>query len=336
MTVKVTGSVRVDLVGGTLDLNPINLILKDVVTMNVATSLMAQVKLTKIDEDHIHFISKDYESENKFSLSSFTKENLNGDTFGPLKFLCQILDYFKVSTGIKIELESGSPAGAGLGGSSAMGVSFFAALCEFFDKELDRAEAIKVVNGIEARILDSGPAGYQDYYPALHGGILALHPSVDSVKVEQLYSVELKKALEESVTLVYSGEQRHSGMNNWEVYKGFFDKNYEMRSGLQEISKISHQAYEALKAGDFPLLLRKIGEEGEVRKNQFPGIVTPSMKSLYNNLKETVPNLGMKICGAGGGGCFLFIHDPASSETVAVAVKEAGMKKLEFLIEAPL
>ena len=217
-----------------------------------------------------------------------------------------------------------------------MGVSFFAALCEFFDKELDRAEAIKVVNGIEARILDSGPAGYQDYYPALHGGILALHPSVDSVKVEQLYSVELKKALEESVTLVYSGEQRHSGMNNWEVYKGFFDKNYEMRSGLQEISKISHQAYEALKAGDFPLLLRKIGEEGEVRKNQFPGIVTPSMKSLYNNLKETVPNLGMKICGAGGGGCFLFIHDPASSETVAAAVKEAGMKKLEFLIEAPL
>ena len=134
MTVKVTGSVRVDLVGGTLDLNPINLILKDVVTMNVATSLMAQVKLTKIDEDHIHFISKDYESENKFSLSSFTKENLNGDTFGPLKFLCQILDYFKVSTGIKIELESGSPAGAGLGGSSAMGVNFFAALCEFFDK----------------------------------------------------------------------------------------------------------------------------------------------------------------------------------------------------------
>ena len=56
MTVKVTGSVRVDLVGGTLDLNPINLILKDVVTMNVATSLMAQVKLTKIDEDHILFL----------------------------------------------------------------------------------------------------------------------------------------------------------------------------------------------------------------------------------------------------------------------------------------
>ncbi len=336
MTIEVNGSVRVDLVGGTLDLSPINLILKDVVTMNVATSLMANVKLTKIKEDHIHFISKDYESENKFSLSSFTEENLNGDTFGPLKFLCQVLAYFKIKTGIKIELESGSPAGAGLGGSSAMGVSFYSALCEFFDRELDKDQAIKVVNGIESRILDSGPAGYQDYYPALHGGVLALHPSVDSIKVEQLFSKELKKALEESITLVYSGEQRHSGMNNWEVYKGFFDKNYEMRSGLQEISKISQQAYQALKAGDYALLLKKISEEGEIRKNQFPGIVTPSMKSLYNNLKETVPNLGMKICGAGGGGCFLLIHDPASSDLVSKSILEAGMKKLEFHIESPL
>jgi D-glycero-alpha-D-manno-heptose-7-phosphate kinase len=336
VTIEVTGSVRVDLVGGTLDLNPINLILKDVVTMNVATSLMAKVKLTKIDEDYIHFISKDYKSENKFSLSSFTKENLSNDSFGPLKFLCQILDYFNVKTGVKIELESGSPAGAGLGGSSAMGVSFFAALCKLYKTPLEPEHAIKVVNSIEAKILDSGPAGYQDYYPALHGGVLALHPSVDSVKVEQLYSEELKKVLEESITLVYSGEQRHSGMNNWEVYKGFFDKNFEMRSGLQEISEISHQAYEALKAGDFSLLLKKISEEGEIRKNQFPGIVTPSMKSLYNNLKETVPDLGMKICGAGGGGCFLLIHDPADSAEVSKAVIEAGMETLEFLVESPL
>ena len=38
------GSVRVDLLGGTLDLNPINLILPNVVTLNLATSLKAKVK----------------------------------------------------------------------------------------------------------------------------------------------------------------------------------------------------------------------------------------------------------------------------------------------------
>ncbi|MBK24463.1 MAG: hypothetical protein CME70_10750 [Halobacteriovorax sp.] len=336
MTIEVTGSVRVDLVGGTLDLNPINLILKNVVTMNVATSLKAKVKLTKINDDHIHFISKDYNSENKFGASLFTEENLRGKSFGPLTFLCQILDHFKIHSGLKIELESGSPAGAGLGGSSAMGVTFYSALAEYQNLPLDKEQAIRIVNGIEARILDSGPAGYQDYYPALHGGVLALHPSVDGVVVEQVFSEEIKRALEESITLVYSGEQRHSGMNNWEVYKGFFDKNYEMRSGLQSISKISAEAYSALKEGNIALLLQKIGEEGDIRKNQFPGIVTPSMKSLYNSLKEAVPSLGMKICGAGGGGCFLFIHKPEESELVAKAILDAGMEKLDFQIDSPL
>lgn len=336
MSIEVTGSVRVDLVGGTLDLNPINLVLEDVVTMNVATSLKAKVKLTEISEDYIHFISKDYNSENKFESGTFTQENLRGKTFGPLKFLCQILDHFKIHSGLKIELESGSPAGAGLGGSSAMGVTFYSALSQYKGLPVDREKAIKVVNSIEARILDSGPAGYQDYYPALYGGILGLFPSVEGVQVEQLYSDEMASKLEECITLVYSGETRHSGMNNWEVYKGFFDKSFDMRSGLQEISKISYKAYDALKNGDVDLLLKRIGEEGEIRKDQFPGIVTPSMKTLYNTLKEAAPNLGMKICGAGGGGCFLFTHQPDQKDLVAKAIEEAGMTKLDFLIDPPL
>jgi D-glycero-alpha-D-manno-heptose-7-phosphate kinase len=45
MQVTSEGSVRVDLVGGTIDLEPINLILPNVVTLNVATSLKAKVEL---------------------------------------------------------------------------------------------------------------------------------------------------------------------------------------------------------------------------------------------------------------------------------------------------
>lgn len=39
MQVTSQGSVRVDLVGGTLDIEPINLIIKNVITLNVATGL---------------------------------------------------------------------------------------------------------------------------------------------------------------------------------------------------------------------------------------------------------------------------------------------------------
>ena len=170
----------------------------------------------------------------------------------------------------------------------------------------------------------------------LKSGAIVYVAARDQEKFKSVFTEELKTALEESVTLVYSGEQRHSGMNNWEVYKGFFDKHFEMRSGLQTISKISSEAYKALKDKDYKLLLQKIGEEGDIRKDQFPGIVTPSMKTLYNKLKEAVPSLGMKICGAGGGGCFLFIHGPEYADIVAKGISEAGMTKLNFQVDSPI
>src|SRR5439155_3222259 len=127
------------------------------------------------------------------------------------------------------ELESGSPPGAGLGGSSAMGVTCFSALSQFCGEKMDRIEAIQKVNSLEARILDCGPAGYQDYYPALFGGVLGLVAKPGKVLVEQLYSNELKNVLESHLTLVYSGETRLSGINNWEVYKAFFNKDQAVR-----------------------------------------------------------------------------------------------------------
>ncbi len=116
-----TGSVRVDLLGGTLDLNPINLIIPNVVTLNLATSLKAKVTLARIDFDGIEIVSKDYNSTDRFSSKDFTKENFNNGFFKHLSFVAQIFDLFGIHKGLRIELESGSPPGAGLGGSSAMG-----------------------------------------------------------------------------------------------------------------------------------------------------------------------------------------------------------------------
>ena len=168
------GAVRIDLLGGTLDLNPINLIIDNVVTLNLATSIKAKVVLEKTDKKGVEIISKDYGSDYFFAEEEFTKTNLFGPHFGALTFVAQILDWFGIHSGIKLTLSSGSPAGAGLGGSSAMGVTLYQALSEYQDIQIDPLQIISEVNGIESRILDSGPAGYQDYYPALFGGILGL------------------------------------------------------------------------------------------------------------------------------------------------------------------
>ena len=114
MQVTNEGSVRVDLVGGTLDLEPINVILPNVVTLNVATSLKAKTVLTKTDFDGVEIVSKDYDTTYKFQSSEFTKENLYySEHFKEMTFICQILDLFEINKNIQIELSSGAPAGRG-------------------------------------------------------------------------------------------------------------------------------------------------------------------------------------------------------------------------------
>ncbi len=334
--VETHGSVRVDLLGGTLDLNPINVILPNVVTLNLATSLKAKVTVSELDFDGVEIISHDYLSKERFHAKDFSDENLQNGFFKNLSFIAQILNLFGIHRGISIELESGSPAGAGLGGSSAMGVTFFSALAKFKNVSIDRIEVIEKVNSLEARILDCGPAGYQDYYPAMFGGVLGLLARPGEVIVEQLFSEELKMYLESHLTLVYSGETRNSGINNWEVYKAFFNKDLAVRAGLNEIAKLSSQALKDIQTNQFGGISRLIALEGEERRKLFPGILTANMNNLREALLAENPHFGMKVCGAGGGGCFLLTHQPKDIETVTTLINKFNMKKLEFSIEKPL
>lgn len=335
-TGKAQGSVRVDLLGGTLDLNPINLILPNVVTLNLATSLKAKVAISTLDFDGVEIVSRDYNSTDRFKSSDFTDAHFQDGFFGNLTFIAQLLNLFGLHKGLRMELESGSPPGAGLGGSSAMGVTCYSAISQFLGLEFDRVDAISKVNSIEARILDCGPAGYQDYYPALFGGVLGLVATPGKVHVEQLYTEELKAVLESHITLVYSGETRLSGINNWEVYKAFFNKDKVVRAGLTEIAHLSHNALLAIQNKKYTDLIPLIGLEGEERKKLFPGILTPSMQELHRELKTLGNHFGMKICGAGGGGCFLLTHKPSDKNLVETLIKNFQMKKLEFYVEKPL
>jgi D-glycero-alpha-D-manno-heptose-7-phosphate kinase len=310
--VEQSGSVRIDLVGGTLDIPPLHLILKDAITLNLATSLKARVLCRSTDKEDVLIRSKDYGTEFRFERADFTTDKLyHGEDFGPMKFVCQILDYFQVKSHFELELESGSPAGAGLGGSSSMGVTLFNALAKWTDRKFEPVEAIQIVRDIEARILNAGMTGYQDYYPALYGGILALKPKVGGIEVDQLFQADFASQLQQRLTLIYTGKTRLSGINNWEVYKNFFDKDAKTIEGLQEIASISMKAYHAIKENDLDLLLRCMSDEGNARRQLFPNIETDEMREFFSEAMEKGEISGMKVCGAGGGGCFLVIHDRA-------------------------
>ena len=112
MRVTSEGSVRVDLLGGTLDLEPINLILPNVVTLNVATGLKAQVVVESTLASTVVIHSEDYQSTYTFQESDFTSEKLiQQNFFKEMSFLCQILDTFNINTKISLTLKSAAHAG---------------------------------------------------------------------------------------------------------------------------------------------------------------------------------------------------------------------------------
>lgn len=337
MQVTSTGSVRVDLLGGTLDLEPINLILPNVVTLNVATSLQAKVSLQEIEFEGVQIESKDYETLYEFNESDITDENLfYNDFFKEMTFVMQILAFFNVRKNIKVELSSGAPAGSGLGGSSAMGMTLYKALSKYQSKEYSVHQAVMEIKGIEGRILNQGVPGYQDYFPAMLGGILALSGSPGRIETQQLYSQELKEFLEKRITLVYSGISRNSGINNWSVYKGFFDGVPNIRLGLETIARLSHEAYKSIQDKKYENLLFLIGKEGESRTALAPAIVPEEVALSYKNLKEHFANIGLKMCGAGGGGCFILTHTEEQKSLIQELIREKGMKVLDFSILPPI
>lgn len=333
---QTAGSVRVDLAGGTLDLEPIHLILPNVITLNLATSLKARVKVEKLERPGVEIESLDYQQTHFFEREAFTPERLRAGEFGPLVLIAWILKEFGATEGLKLTLESGSPPGSGLGGSSAMGVTLARALLERrgieIESDEDKFQLVQRVRGLEALVLDSGPAGYQDYYPALYGGILALKPRALGLEVEQLFTPELKRGLEEHLLLIHTGEQRHSGINNWEVYKGFFDRKPAIRQGLSQIGEISVAAYQAFKANDLTGVLHHIALEGAEREQLFPGLVTEKMKSF----RDAGQVQGMKVCGAGGGGAFLCVIKPEDRATLVKRAESFAFRVLDFVIEPPL
>ncbi len=337
MQVTSQGSVRVDLVGGTLDIEPINLIIKNVITLNVATGLKAHVTLSKSEFDGIEIESKDYKRSYKYPSADLTEERVvYGNEFKEMTFVLQILRLFNLQTGLKVELSSGAPAGSGLGGSSAMGVTLYKALCQFTGRDFDRYTAVLRVKSVESRILNQGVAGYQDYFPALTGGVLAIKGIEGEIRVEQLFTPELKEVLESHLTLIYSGQSRASGINNWEVYKGFFDKKPEVVQGLTRIADISYSMYEALKNKEWDKMLTLIALEGLEREKLFPGITTDKIRQFTSELKKEGNVLGLKMCGAGGGGCFILVHKGLDAEFIKSRVAAHGMEILPFEVESPL
>jgi len=318
--IKSSAPTRIDLAGGTLDIWPLYLFFDNPPTLNAAIDLYATVELKSRRDKTIHIESRDLGLKQTFSsLKAFPDKH-------PLELIMRTIRFYRPETGLDVVTHCQAPAGSGIGGSSALNIALNGAFNKLTGRGYKGVQLIEIAKNIETQVIQV-PAGIQDYYAALYGGVQAIHPGVLKVEVEKL-DLDLRK-LNARFVLCYTGKPRQSGINNWKVIKAAIDGDRSILQKLDRIKSVSLKMRGLLKKGKLDGFAPLFTEEWNSRKALSPKISAPQIERI---IKLAMQNgaLAAKVCGAGGGGCVALFVKKDAKENVISALTGQGVQVLNF------
>jgi len=319
LTVKAPA--RIDLAGGTLDIWPLSVIFSPAVCINVAIDLYAQIRAERRKEiNGIVIQTKD--TGRPVSYPRKIPE-------GRKNLFDRTLEIFPVS-GYRLTVDCQSPRGAGLGGSSALLIAFIRTLAKLGRKRMSDMEMLRLAQNIEARHLGI-PTGVQDYVAALNGGVNAVENGITGLTVERLKLKPLE--IQKRVMLVYSGKSRVSGTFNWLKIKKALNGDRLTCRIFGMIAENSLRLREALEKSKFSDAGALIGEENRLREKLGSRIVPARLKKIFAKIRRLGGH--PKICGAGGGGCFIVWCEQDLRGDIASLVIRSGMEPLDYRVSLP-
>ena len=318
--IKTSAPTRIDLAGGTLDIWPLHLFFENPPTLNAAIDLYAKVEITTRKDKKIFLTSHDLGLSEKFPSLDALPDN------HALELVVRTLKFYSPKSGLEISTNCQAPQGSGIGGSSALNIALNGALNRLTGRRYRRSEMIKIAMNIETQVIKV-PAGCQDYFPAMYGGVRKVVPGVQDIETEKL-SINLPE-LTRHFILCYTGKPRNSGINNWEITKKAVDGNRAVIRNLKSIRDCAIEMEQALSRGQIESIARVFAREWQARKKLAPNISTPQMDQLIRSAIRKGAMAG-KVCGAGGGGCIAFIVPPAKKQSIIEELTSNGGQVLPF------
>lgn len=325
MIIESTAPPRVDLAGGTIDIWPLYLFHPGSTTVNFALSLYARCRIETRDDGRIVLESRDRKVAFETELSAI--EDLLKEE--RLELVSKLVHFFKPTTGFHMVVDSNVPAGAGLGGSSALAIACIGALNRLVGNRYGERKFITIAANVESTVIRV-PAGFQDYFPPMYGSVSCVHFRPDGMEREAL-DVNIDE-LERRIAICYTGEPRLSGINNWEIYKRHIDGDTELFELFEGIRDSARNIREALLADDWDRVAEVMKNAYPNRKRLAPTITTPQMDMLVGKALENGAEAA-KVCGAGGGGCIAFLCAPGRRADVEAALaSEEGAEVLDWKV----
>ena len=330
MRIEARAPTRIDLAGGTLDIWPLYLFHPGALTVNCAITRYASCVIETQSgrrgaRGSIRLVSRDTKREEKFpSLAALERAPSYR-----LPLLAHLVRFFRPRTGLTLTTDSQAPAGAGIGGSSAMAVAICAALDRLTGAGLRLEDWIHISRDAEAIVIRV-PTGTQDHYPPAFGGASAIHLEPGGERREEV-GCDLDE-LERRLVLCYTGKPRQHGINNWEVFARHIRGDKRVFRNLARIADVARRLFTALNRNDWKETGRLIREEWEFRRQNLPTISTPVVDRVIAAARRQGALAG-KVCGAGGGGCVALLIDPAARARVEAAVTANGGELLPHGID---
>ena len=312
---------RVDLAGATLDIWPLYLFHRNPVTVNFAVNLYTHCNIVSRPGSEIVLRSLDLRREERFA----SLAELDAAKSYSLALPALLVKFFAPAGGLEMETDSEAPAGAGISGSSSLMISVAAALNRLTRRGYSLEKLREIVQNVEAQVIRV-PTGSQDYYPAMYGGVSAIELSPAGIT---RHALPVRAAeMNQRFVLVYTGAPRNSGINNWEVLKAHIDGDRKIQRNFDHIAQAANEMRAALEKHDWAEAGRVMREEWSFRRRNAPGISTPMIDQLITAARRHGASAA-KVCGAGGGGCVVFLVEPGVKSRVATALAGLGARILD-------
>ena len=322
MTISASAPARVDLAGGTLDLWPLHVLHPGTVTVNVAIGLFASCRARRGGEGF-----RVRAADGAFDRSAPAAAALLEEPRTAL--VGSILEALEISPPLEVELATDVPFGSGIGGSSALTVALLGALEGLSPRDLAGVDRVDFVRDVETRVLGK-PAGVQDYYPALAGGLhtIAFRPGATRARRADVDPAAWGRRM----TLFDTGASHSSGMNNWEILRSRLEGDARVARELESVRLAAEAMAAAASAMDFAAMGAALAVEWSARRRLAPVVSTPLIERAIEAARGAGA-WGGKACGAGGGGFVVILSPEESTPRVRKALGDLGEGRI---VDAPV
>jgi D-glycero-alpha-D-manno-heptose-7-phosphate kinase len=231
--------------------------------------------------------------------------------------------------GISVTYETDIPAGSGLGTSSALNVVWLS-LASGRGPQNDEERGRIAEQAYEVETVLGIIGGKQDQYASAYGGFHLFEFEEKEVRAHPIaISPEGIMELEGRLTLCYTGQARLSSNLHENVWGGFRQGKREVVESLFQLRASAYRAKDLLESGDFGALGPLLDLQHQCAKGLDVSLSNDLVEGIFDLVRPHIS--GGKCCGAGGGGCMMFVSESVAQQAqVAQTLRANNIRVIPF------